>query len=95
VFVSVGIGVLVNVSVSVAVDVPVGELVSVGVIVGAGVLVGIAVCVVMGIVIDGVKDGNGVAIKGISVVAVWVAARVIVGVGADRLRKVTVIIPAQ
>lgn len=84
-----------SVRVNVAVDDLVGELVSVGVIVGAAVLVGIAVCVGTAIVIDGVNDGNGVAIRSIPVVAVLVAERVMVGVDAVRLRNVTVIIPAQ
>ena len=84
-----------KVSVNVAVDDLVGELVSVGVVVGARVLVGIAVCVGIGIVIDGVNDGNGVAIRNISAVAVLVAERVMVAIGSARFRKVTVIIPAQ
>jgi hypothetical protein len=91
----VGDGVLVGVVVSVVVAVAVGVSVSVGVAEGVSEFVSVRVQVGSGGVLDGVKEGKGVAKIGVTGVFVLVGMVVIVGVGVGRDFRFMVTRPAQ
>lgn len=93
--VSVGMGVRLFVWVGEGVKVVEGVSVSEGVILGVSVIVGINVWVGGNGVNDGVKEGKGVAMIGVTGVLFFVGGMVIVGVGTGRVFMRTVIIPAQ
>jgi hypothetical protein len=93
----VGSGVIVSVGMGVRllVCVGVGVRVSDGVTLEVSVIVGINVWVGGNGVNDGVNEGKGVAMIGVTGVFVFVGGMVIVGVGVGRVFILTVIIPAQ
>jgi len=95
VIVSVGIGVRLFVFVGVGVSVSDGVRVSDGVTLDVCVVVGLNVWVGGNGVNDGVNEGKGVAMIGVTGVFVFVGGMVIVGVGVGRVFILTVIIPAQ